>query len=91
MAEININITNLEEQISLLNELSRSFACREMNMPEASGTGPALTETQGLGIMLLRIRESTKELFENTAVFLNNAKDSYANTDAQIAQRYETG
>ena len=91
MAEININITNLEEQINLLNELSRSFAGRETNMPEASGSGPALTQSQELGMMFLRIRESTKELFEKTAVFLNNAKDSYVNTDAQIAQRYETG
>ena len=91
MAEININITNLEEQINLLNELSRSFAGRETNVPEASGSGPALAETQELGMLLLRIRESTKELFENTAVFLNNARDSYVNTDAQIAHGYETG
>ena len=89
MAEIKINILNLEEQTDQLIALSRSFGSRETVMPEISGSGPVASRTQELGQMLLRIRESLKELFDSTIVFLNSARSSYVESDTQLAHEYE--
>ena len=88
MTQINISISGLEEQISLLNSLNSSFGSQKTDMPEISGTGPVASRTSETGQTLLLIRESLKELFAGTIDFLNAAQSCYVNTDTQIADEY---
>lgn len=89
MAEININITVLGEQIVRLSLLKDTMGLSGEALPEISGKGPVASGTRTLGEKLMGIRENLETLFDGTRVFLNDAGNSFLTTDTKLRAGYE--
>lgn len=89
MSEININITNMDEQIRLLTSLQQEFCSSAAALPETSGKGPVASAARTLGEKLMDIRENLEVLFEATGVFLNDARTGYLTADEKLKSGYE--
>ena len=89
MPEININMTNMAAQTDSLNSIIQSLCSACPVLPEPKGEGPVAADAQDLGRQITETGKSLEILFENTVVFLNNAGESFRNTDASASAGYK--
>lgn len=85
MAEIKINIDNLEAEITKLKTLSESIASKKEKCPETVGGGSSIQQLENIGIAYGKIHEQIATLVANTADFMKSVRDETVKMDNQIA------
>ena len=83
MAEININIAELEDSIARLRSLQTNAASAP---PATVGGGQTVNELENIADTYRALNRSLSELISNTIHFLDNIKESYMTSD-QLAAR----
>jgi len=85
MAEIKINITNLEGAIARLNNMATNWASNDTTPPTTVGGGKTANELEALAQMYKELNNQMAELAANTASFFANIKSSYEESDHKAA------
>ena len=86
MAEIKINISDLEDAISRLNSLKNAWNANKTNAPTTVGGGQTVIEFEELAQLYKDLNTHMVTLVSNTAAFLTNVKDSYQESDKKAAK-----
>lgn len=81
MAEIKINLIEIDSAIQKLNELKTSCENVNMNPPQTQGGGKVVGEIEEIADTYITVRDNLCLLFENTIMFLQNIRDSYGIND----------
>lgn len=87
MAEIKINLANLENAISRLEVLGRNWAANDVKPPVTVGGGKTVNELEALATMYQKMNEQMVTLAENTRAFLTGIKESYQESDHKAADK----
>lgn len=86
MAEIKINIDNLENGIKRLETLGKNWGANDTLPPVTVGGGKVVNEFEELAKMYKSLNTHMVTLAVNTASFLQDVKDSYQKSDHEAAQ-----
>lgn len=86
MAEIKINLTNLESAISRFSTMASDWGANDTIAPVTVGGGSTVNELEALAEMYKNLNAHMVTLASNTAAFLTSVKNSYQESDHQAAQ-----
>ena len=87
MAEIKINISNLEAAIARLNLLKEVWSAKDTSSPSTVGGGKAVNEFEKMAQLYKDLNSHMVALAANTASFLSNVKESYQESDKKAASK----
>ena len=86
MAEIKINLENLESGIQRFEVLAKNWDANDTLPPVTVGGGKVVNEFEQLAIMYKKLNDHMVTLALNTADFLKDVRDSYQESDRKAAQ-----
>ena len=86
MAEIKINVTNLENSISRFRTLEKNWGANDTAPPVTVGGGKAVNEFEELAKVYKDLNDHMVTLAANTAAFLTGIKESYQESDQEAAK-----
>lgn len=89
MAEINIKITEIDNEITKLQGLQSKCDSRNVAPPATVGGGKTVNELEDIADVYKTLNRNFSELVSNTISFLQNVRNSYASSDAKAAQGIE--
>ena len=81
MAEIKINLTNLDNGITRFNTLARNWGANNTAPPVTVGGGVTVNEFEELAQIYKELNDHMVTLASNTAAFLTAIKESYQESD----------
>lgn len=81
MAEININITEMNTTISRLKRLEQDWHSNKKSAPATQGGGKVVNEFEELTRMYESLNNHMIVLASRTAMFFENIRDSYVESD----------
>ena len=84
MAEINVNITEIDNAITKLHGLLEKNECA--TPPVTVGGGKSVNELENIANTYMMLNKSFEDLISNTISFLQNVKDSYVSSDKKAAE-----
>lgn len=87
MSEISVKIAALEEAITNLNNLKQTCADMDTTSPETVGGGSTVSELENIAALYKSLNIHFGDLISNTALFMQNVKDSYQASDSKAAQK----
>ncbi len=86
MAEININVTEINNAITKLQGLKSKCCSRSVTPPATVGGGKTVNELEDIADVYKTLNHDLGELISNTISFLENIKNSYVSSDVKAAQ-----
>lgn len=86
MAEIKINIVELDSSINKLQSLKSKCISNQKSVPPTVGGGKTVNELEDIAELYQTINSSLETLIANTISFLSNIKDSYVSSDQKAAE-----
>lgn len=89
MAEINVNVTEVNNAILKLKELQERYDSIKYNAPDTVGGGQTVNELESIANEYKEITANLKELVSDTISFLVNVRDSYISSDAKAREMIE--
>ena len=89
MAEIKINIANLSSEIENLKNLKIQIDNSNIACPNTIGGGTTVTELEEIGRLYKQIHSDFGQLVFNTALFMENIKTSYQESDQKAAINFK--
>ena len=81
MAEIKINIQELERSVARLDQLAANWSAEQKTAPETVGGGKTVNELEDLAQVYQQLYRNLVLLASNTASFLDNVRESYEESD----------
>lgn len=91
MAEININLTELQNSITKLQSLQSKCASENVAPPSVIGGGNTTNELEAIGNLYKALSDDLTTLISNTAAFLQNVKDSFETMDEAAGTTLSSG
>lgn len=85
MAEIKINITEIDGTITRLKALQSRCSGMNTAAPSTVGGGRAVNELEAIAAVFKATHTSLDTLIGNTIAFLQNVRDSYVSSDTKAA------
>lgn len=86
MAEIKVNITEINSAITKLQGLKSKCNSRDTTPPATVGGGKTVNEFENIANIYKTLNCNLGELISNTISFLRNIEDSYISSDTKAAQ-----
>ena len=86
MAEIKINISELNNSIGKMQSLKSKCISNQKTAPKTVGGGKTVNELEAIAEQYRTINSSLEILMSNTISFLSNLKDSYISSDQKAAK-----
>lgn len=86
MAEIKINIIEIDKSIAKLQTLKSKCVSNRKNAPITVGGGQTVNELETIAGQYRAIDSNLETLMTNTIAFLTNLKESYITSDQKAAQ-----
>lgn len=87
MAEIKIQINELNNEIEELKELRSKCSSRKTKPPATVGGGKTVNELEDIADIYVSMNNSFEILISNTISFLENVRDSYVSSDSKAAKK----
>lgn len=85
MSEIKVNLVNLDEAISKLNNYALNWASNPVTPLATVGGGKAVNELEELAKIYKDLNDHMVTLASNTATFFSNVRTSYQESDHKAA------
>ncbi len=85
MAEIKINIAEIDNAITKLKALKSRCRGMSTTAPSTVGGGRSVNELEAMASVYKATHTSLGTLIDNTISFLQNVRDSYASSDTKAA------
>ena len=86
MAEIKINIDELNDLIVDLQNLQKKSSSFRENAPATRGGGQTVNEIEKIKDIYNEIDSNVEVMISNTVLFFKSVKDSYMSSDAKAAR-----
>lgn len=87
MAEINVNLTEIDNAITKLHELQSECNSRNTTPPATVGGGKTVNELEDIANIYKTLNTHFETLLSNTISFLQNVRDSYTASDTEAANK----
>ena len=81
MAELKVNISELDNAIQLLRELKDTCDNLNLTPPPTEGSGKVVQQMENISNAYITVRDSMSILLSNSIVFFQNIRDSYDRND----------
>lgn len=86
MAEIKVNIDNLEKEIESLNSLSVKIDSDKTTPPNVVGGGSGVQMLENIGLTYEKMQEQIGILVKETVAFMKSVRDTVSEKDKKIAK-----
>lgn len=87
MAEIKINVPEINSAITRLQGLQSRCNSRNTTPPATVGGGKTVNELENLADVYKALNTHFEDLISNTISFLQNVRDSYTSSDTKAANK----
>lgn len=87
MAEINVNVTEINNAITKLQGLQSECNSRNTTSPATVGGGKTVNELEDIANVYKKLNTHFEDLLLNTISFLQNVRDSYTASDTKAANK----
>jgi len=87
MAEIKINITNLDECVGRFKAFEKNWGANNITPPVTVGGGKVVNEFEKIAQVYKDMNAHMVTLAVNTAAFLTSVKESYQESDQKAADK----
>ena len=87
MAEIKVNVSEINNAIIKLQGLHSRCSSRNTTPPITIGGGETVNELESIADVYKTINIHFEELISNTILFLQNVRDSYTSSDTKASNK----
>ncbi len=91
MAEIKINIAELNNSISKMQSLKSKCSSNQKTAPKTVGGGKTVNELESIAALYRTIDSNLETMILNTISFLTNLRDSFVASDQKAANGVNGG